>query len=147
MIMPHSNNIISPIEKIISVLSYVTMGIAGLLWLILAYFLKKKLRYFLMYNIAQSMIIAIILAIFKLLTDIILSLIAKISFLDFIMAIFNLVISFKIIRISNSGISFTILELLLLMLLGYIIFGILFGKIFYIPNISDFMKKVMKNYK
>ena len=74
MIMPHSNNIISPIEKIISVLSYVTMGIAGLLWLILAYFLKKKLRYFLMYNIAQSMIIAIILAIFKLLTDIILSL-------------------------------------------------------------------------
>lgn len=147
MIMPHSNNIISPIEKIISVLSYVTMGIAGLLWLILAYFLKKKLRYFLMYNIAQSMIIAIILAIFKLLTDIILSLIAKISFLDFIMAIFNLVISFKIIRISNSGISFTILELLLLMLLGYIIFGILFGRIFYIPYLSDFMKKVMKTYK
>ncbi len=145
--MPHSNNIISPIEKIISVLSYVTMGIAGLLWLILAYFLKKKLRYFLMYNIAQSMIIAIILAIFKLLTDIILSLIAKISFLDFIMAIFNLVISFKIIRISNSGISFTILELLLLMLLGYIIFGILFGRIFYIPYLSDFMKKVMKTYK
>ena len=140
--MPHSNNIISPIEKIISVLSYVTMGIAGLLWLILAYFLKKKLRYFLMYNIAQSMIIAIILAIFKLLTDIILSLIAKISFLDFIMAIFNLVISFKIIRISNSGISFTILELLLLMLLG-----ILFGRIFYIPYLSDFMKKVMKTYK
>lgn len=145
--MLHSNNIISPIEKIISVLSYVTMGIAGLLWLILAYFLKKKLRYFLMYNIAQSMIIAIILAIFKLLTDIILSLIAKISFLDFIMAIFNLVISFKIIRISNSGISFTILELLLLMLLGYIIFGILFGRIFYIPYLSDFMKKVMKTYK
>ena len=145
--MPHSNNIISPIEKIISVLSYVTMGIAGLLWLILAYFLKKKLRYFLMYNIAQSMIIAIILAIFKLLTDIILSLIAKISFLDFIMAIFNLVISFKIIRISNSGISFTILELLLLMFLGYIIFGILFGRIFYIPYLSDFMKKVMKTYK
>ena len=145
--MPHSNNIISPIEKIISVLSYVTMGIAGLLWLILAYFLKKKLRNFLMNNIAQSMIIAIILAIFKLLTDIILSLIAKISFLDFIMAIFNLVISFKIIRISNSGISFTILELLLLMLLGYIIFGILFGRIFYIPYLSDFMKKVMKTYK
>ena len=145
--MPHSNNIISPIEKIISVLSYVTMGIAGLLWLILAYFLKKKLRYFLMYNIAQSMIIAIILAIFKLLTDIILSLIAKISFLDFIMAIFNLVISFKIIRISNSGISFTILELLLLMLLGYIIFGILFGRIFYIPYLRKIKKKVMKTYK
>ncbi len=145
--MQHSNNFVSPIEKIISVLSYITMGIAGLLWFILAYFLKKKLRYFLMYNITQSMTLAIILAIFKLLTDIILSLIAKIPFLDFIVAVFNIIISFKLIRISSIGLSFTIFEIFLFILLSYIIFGIILGRIFYIPYLSDFMKKVMKTYK
>ena len=47
--MQHNSIKVSPIEKIISILSYFTMGIIGLVLLLIAHFAKKKIRYFLMY--------------------------------------------------------------------------------------------------
>lgn len=135
-----------PIEKIISVLSYLTMGIVGVLWIIIGYISKKNLRYFLMYNICQSMIISVFLAIFKLLFDIIMSLLSVVHILDYVTAIFNYLITIKIIRIYPLGISFTILELAVFIFLIYICIGIVFGRIFYIPLLTNFMKKVMNNY-
>ncbi len=146
--MQQNTNKIFLIEKIISVLSYCTMGIVGLIWFIIAYIKNYKLKYFLFYNIVQSMVISIILTICKLLTDIIFTIFAKIPFLDYLSAkLYYCVISFKIIRIYSLNISFTIFELLLFMLLIYIISGIFLGRIFYIPVLTDFMQKAMKNYK
>lgn len=134
-------------EKIIAILSYITMGIVGLIWFVIAYFTNKRLKYFLMYNIAQSMIIAIFLTIIKLAVDIILSIFAKIPFLDFIAAkLYYNVISFKIIRIYSLGLSLSFFELLLFLLLIYIIAGVIAGRIFYIPYLTNFMYKAMKNY-
>ena len=121
------------------------MGLAGLIWLMIAYFNKKKLKFFLMYNIVQSMIISIFCVAIKLIVDIILEIFARIPFLDFVAAIIYYVISFKIIRLS-SGLSFTFFQLILTILLGYIIAGIFMGKIFYIPVLSRFMNKTMQNY-
>ncbi|MCD7879522.1 MAG: hypothetical protein LUG16_06275 [Candidatus Gastranaerophilales bacterium] len=145
--MQQSNPRISSIEKIISILSYFTMGMVGLIWLIIAHILKRKLRYFLMYNISQSMVIAIILAIFKLFFDIILPLFALIPALDFIAAKLHLLLSFKILTISSLGLTFTIVQLLVFILLIYITAGILLNRIFYIPYLTDFMQKVMKSYE
>ncbi len=144
--MQHSSSSkIYLIEKIISVLTYITMGLAGLIWLMIAYFNKKKLKFFLMYNIVQSMIISIFCVAIKLIVDIILEIFARIPFLDFVAAIIYYVISFKIIRLS-SGLSFTFFQLILTILLGYIIAGIFMGRIFYIPVLSRFMNKTMQNY-
>lgn len=121
------------------------MGLAGLIWLMIAYFNKKKLKFFLMYNIVQSMIISIFCVAIKLIVDIILEIFARIPFLDFVAAIIYYVISFKIIRLS-SGLSFTFFQLILTILLGYIIAGIFMGRIFYIPVLSRFMNKTMQNY-
>lgn len=142
----HNTIKITTIEKIISILSYISMGIIGLLWLIVAHLKNKKLRFFLMYNVVQSMVISILLTILKLGLDIILSILGKIPLLDFIAAIIYYVISFKIIRFYSLGISFTAFELILFLLLIYIIIGILLGRIFYIPYLSNFMQKTMKNY-
>ncbi len=138
---------ILPIEKIVSVLSYVTMGIIGLIWIIIAHFMNRKIKYFLLYNIVQSMIISIILAIFKLLTDILLLLVSKIHFLDFLAAIVNLLISVKIVRFQTIGLSFSLIELLVFLLLVYICIGIFFGRIFYIPFLTDFMQKILRKSK
>ena len=62
MKMLHKPQTIMPIEKIISILSYLSMGIIGLVWFLIAKLSGKNLKYFLMYNISQSMVIAIILA-------------------------------------------------------------------------------------
>ncbi len=141
----NSNNIqnVMPIEKIISFLSYATMGIVGFIWLIIAHLLKRKIKYFLLYNIYQSLIISISLAIFKILADILFMLISKIHFLDFIVAVINLVLSIKIIRFQSLGFSFNIIELIIFILLSYICIGILLGRIFYIPYLTDFMQKIL----
>ncbi len=143
----HNSTKILPIEKIISVLSYITMGIAGLIWIIIAYFRKQNLRFFLMYNIAQSMVISIFLALIKIGLDIILSVIAKIPFVDYIAAVIYFLLSFKVIRIYGLNISFTLLELLVILLIGYIITGVVLGRIFYIPFLTDLMNRTMRHYK
>lgn len=144
--MQHNSQSVLPIEKIISALSYITMGIVGFIWIIIAYSMKKRLKYFLMYNIVQSMIIAIFLAIFKLVIDIVLSIISLIPFIDFIAAILNIIISFKILSIPFLHMSFTIIELFIYSLLIYIIWGITLGRMFYIPVLTGIMQKIMKSY-
>ncbi len=144
--MLHNIKKVNLLEKIISTLSYMTMGIIGLIWIIIAYANKKNLKYFLMYNISQSMVIAILLAILKIALDIVLSILAKIPFLSYVAAIFNYIISVKMVRVYGLGISFTIFELLVFILLAYIIAGVIVGRIFYIPALTSVMQKLMKKY-
>lgn len=136
---------IQPVEKIISLLSYFSMGMVGFIWLIIAFRLKKQLRYFLRYNIIQSIIISIIFAVIKLITDILLSILVLIPSLDRIIATINWFLSIKVISIFY--LSFNIFQLLLFILLSYISIGLLLGKIFYIPILSNIMNKVVKNYE
>ena len=144
--MSHNYSKVLPLEKIISILSYMSMGIIGVLWIILAYVMKKNLKFFLMYNITQSMVISIVLAIVKLALDLILPILSVIPILSYISAIFNYLISIKLIRLYPLGISFTILELVVFVILAYICVGVLAGRIFYVPVLTNFMQKVLKNY-
>lgn len=143
--MQHNLNNVSPIEKIISILSYMSMGMIGLIWIIIAYLMKRNLRYFLMYNIVQSMLISLICAILFYAIGLILRIIALIPFLEFITAIFNLFISVKIVSIL--GFSFTIFQLIITTLLLYIIVGVLLGRIFYVPVLTNLMNKAMRSYR
>ena len=145
MIMQH--NKILPLEKIVSVLSYLSMGIVGIIWVILAYILKKNIKFFMMYNIYQSIIISVLLAIIKLVLDIILQILAMIPFLSYISATFNYLISIKIIRLYPFGISFTILELIVSIILLYICVGVIIGRIFYVPLITNLVQKLTKNHQ
>ena len=144
--MQHNLIKISPIEKIISILSYATMGIIGLIWLLIAHFAKKKLRYFLMYNIVQSMIIAIFLAILKLALNIVFSIFALIPFINVITAKLNYIMSVRILILPVFNLSFNIIEILIHLLLIYIIVGIAMGKIFFVPYLSNIMNKLLKSY-
>lgn len=140
--MQHSQ--ISPIEKIISITSYFTTGIVGLVWVIIAYILKKKIRFFLMYNIVQSMVIGIFLAIFSLIFNILFSIFAIIPFLGTLAAKINYYLSIKIISIFS--LSFNIIELFLTIFLVYISIGVIMNRIFYIPILTGIIKSVMKKY-
>ena len=42
------------IEKIVAALSYLTMGMAGFIWLLISLFTKVRLKSFLQYHIFQS---------------------------------------------------------------------------------------------
>ena len=113
----------------------------------IAYFNKTKVKPFLMYNIVQSVLIGIFLAIFNLATQLILLIFSKIKYLDYIAAkLYYNVLSFKIIKLYGIGISFTALELLLFVFLAYISIGVLIGKNFQVPFLSNIVKKAMRNY-
>lgn len=47
------------IERIVAALSYITMGFAGFIWLIIGLFTKANLRPFMQYHIFQSIFISI----------------------------------------------------------------------------------------
>ena len=55
--MRQYNNTVNPIERVIAALSYLTAGIAGIVWIIIAAVMKKTIRSFLMYHISQSIFI------------------------------------------------------------------------------------------
>ena len=144
--MQHNSIKVSPIEKIISILSYFTMGIIGLVLLLIAHFAKKKIRYFLMYNIIQSMVIAILLAILKLTLNIIFSILALIPFINIITAKLNYIMSVRILILPIFNLSFNIIEIIIHLILLYIIFGIIMGKIFFVPYLTNFISKLLKSY-
>lgn len=145
--MSRNNTNIMPIEKIISILSYITMGIIGLVWVIIAFVNKKSLRYFLMYNVSQSMVIAIILAIIKLLLDLIIPILWIIPIISYIATFLNFLVSVKVVTLHFLGVSFTIFELFVFLLLTYIILGVIAGRNFYVPVLTKIMQKAMKNYR
>lgn len=134
---------ILPFDKIYSIISYCTMGIAGLILALIAYFSKKRLRYFLNYNIAQSILLGVILAIFKFFLDNILLLIAKIPFLDGICGIIYFFFSTKIIKLGF--LSFNILEFIVIGLIIYISIGIFRNKIYPVAYLSNLTQTITKS--
>ena len=144
LIMPNNYSQVLPIEKIISVLSYISFGIVGIIWLITAGLLKKRLRYFLMYNIVQSVVISVLYAFFNLLLDTIFKLLALIPFLGMIIAKLNLFLTQPLIKIFFM--SFSVIPLIITVLLIYIIVGVILGRIFYVPGLTSIINKAMKSY-
>lgn len=135
---------IAPAEKVISILSYFTMGIAGLIWILIAYFLNKRLKFFLMYNAVQSMVISIFLALLNLVFNIIFQIMALIP--GFNKIAINITI-FLQHRINIFSLSFNLVETVVFLLLFYISAGVLAGRIFYVPVLTTVMKKVMHSYR
>ena len=142
--MPNNYSQVMPLEKIISVLSYISFGIAGIIWLITAGLLKKRLRYFLMYNIVQSVVISVFYAFFSLLLDTVFKLLAPIPFLGMIIAKLNLFLTQPLIKIFF--LSFSVIPLIITLLLIYIIAGVILGRIFYVPGLTSIINKTMKSY-
>ena len=123
------------------------MGIAGLIWIIIAYICKRNLRFFLMYNICQSMVISIILTIITLVLNIVMSILALIPFINLLAAKLNYLISLKIITTYPPVFSLSIFQFIIILILAYIIAGVIFGRIFYVPLLTNLMQKVMRSYK
>lgn len=141
MTQPNEIKIV-PFEKIYSIISYFTMGIAGLVLVLIAYFTKKKLRYFLNYNISQSILIGILYAIFYFILKEVFPFIAKIPLLDGLCGIIYYFFSTKILKLGF--LSFNFLELIVLSVIIYITVGIYKNKIYFLPYLTNLTQTIMK---
>ena len=121
------------IERIVSSATYLTAGGAGLVWLIIAAFLRKQVTPFLMYHILQSFFLSMGFLLFTIFMELIYNIFCRIPILNIISNIilfFNISIIYKlsILQIFTSSV---ILYLSLTAAMGYYS---------YIPWFSDIIK-------
>lgn len=74
------------IERIVAALSYITMGFAGFIWLILGIFTKSQLRPFTQYHIFQSIFLSIAYFLLSIMCGFVLNILSFIPFINRLVA-------------------------------------------------------------
>ena len=126
--MYNNNSAPYPMEKIISVATYLTFGLVGGIYWLIAFFLKLGIRPFLKFHIYQSVFLSLLFAVINLI---------------FSPLIFWIPILNKLFNVHFIG-NLTIINLFFLLLLIYLCAGVLLNKYSYIPWVSDVIKYHVK---
>ncbi len=123
-----------PLEKIISALSYLTMGIVGFVWLLLGAILKLGLRPYLRYHIYQSIFLSFTFFILSLALDLILGILSYIPFLGSLISTLTFLIATPLVG------TFSILNIIFGLFMLYLIITSATGKLTYVPWVSNIIK-------
>ena len=121
-----------PIERLIAVASYLTVGGAGFVWLIIAAFMRKQVTPFLMYHIMQSIFLSILFFLISVLGNLILVIIYRIPIINLIPVLLNSPIPFLY--------QLSIVQLLTTTVILYLAITSGMGYYSYIPWVSDIIK-------
>ena len=122
-----------PIERIISALTYLTAGMAGFVWWIIAIIFKKGVRPFLIYHIMQSIFISIAYFIFLELYKLVFIIFAKIPLINSLFFMFNSVINGPI----SLFYGYSLLQIFTTAVVLYLSVTSFMGYYSYIPWVSD----------
>ena len=119
-------------ERIISALSYLTFGMAGVVWIIVSYIVKNRMSAFCSYNVYQSIFFAIFIYILSLFCSIVAGLLGAVPFLgglinDFVMFFTQTPVYF----------GYTLWGLIVFAIVCYLALFSLLGRYPYLPFISD----------
>ena len=119
------------LDRIVSILSYCTMGIFSLIWLVFSYLTKRRISPFLAFNMYQAIFISMILCIFSYVYNIGFNLLSVIPIVGELIESFNNYIK----QPSNGG--FSIVQILFIALLAYLSLPTLLGKKPRVPWVSE----------
>lgn len=136
MIYLKPSNSVYTIERIISALSYLTAGMAGFIWLIIAAIFKKSIRSFLMYHIMQSIFISIAYYIFIELYKLIYIAFAKIPIINSLLFLLNSMLMSPIPFLFG----LSLLQAITTAVIIYLVLTSFMGLYSYIPWISNIIK-------
>lgn len=126
---------ISLTDKIVSVLTYYTFGIFGLIWLVYAYLAKKSINSFCIFNIYQSIFVSVVLYIISLLWGI------AIGFISVVPLIGKFMVSLDIfINQTPMYFSFTLSGFVLMVFLSYLAVLSFLGKKPFVPYVSNIIR-------
>ena len=126
--MNNNNSQPLPMEKIVSVLSYLTCGFVGFLFILIVFFSKLNLRPFLKFHIYQSLFLSLLYAVFVYFFGPLTFFIRPLNHLCNVHIIWNLTIS----------------DIFIFGVLAYLCIGVLMNKYSYIPWVSDIIKYHVK---
>ena len=123
------------IERIVAALSYLTMGMAGFIWLILGLLTKARLRPFMQYHIFQSIFISIALILIQMLLGILINIISIVPFVNTL--VLNIVMLLNMPLLFN----LSIIQMLVSLLIAYLGITAFCGFYSYIPYISEIISQ------
>lgn len=129
--MQHSRNIY-PIERILSSLTYLTVGGVGFVWLIIATIFKKNVTPFLRYHIFQSIFISITYYLLSVFANLLYVILYKIPIINAIPFFLNAPISVFF------GLS--IIQCITTSIILYLAITSFMGMYSYLPWVSDIIK-------
>lgn len=129
-------NPISLWDKLVSITTYYTFGLTGIIWLIASILIfKKPVVSFCQYHIYQSIFISILLAVLSMLLNIIFQLTAKIPYIGDLIGhtalwLFGVPVFY----------TFSLFNFIVFIIISYLALGALFGKRTYFPFVSDIIR-------
>lgn len=119
------------IERSIAALSYITMGMAGFIWLIIALFTKARLKPFLMYHIIQSILLSLLFVVLSMLIS------WTSNILSFIPIINKLVAQITFLLNMPVFFDYSLIQTVINVFLLYLAITAFMGRYSYIPKISE----------
>jgi uncharacterized membrane protein len=119
------------IEKIIGALTYITMGMAGFVWLIIGLFTKARLKTFLQFHIFQSIFLALAFAVISIFVGWVSNLLSVIPLINKVVAQINFLLNMPWFF------NYSFIQVILYAFLFYLAIQAFRGKYSYVPWVSE----------
>ena len=119
------------IEKIVSALSYITMGFVGFIYMLLGLFTRAQLRPFTQYHIFQSIFISIAFFLLNYICGFILSILSYVPFINKLVAQITFLLNMPILF------AYSIIQIIVYGIILYLAITSFMGIYSRIPFISD----------
>mgnify|MGYP001153853601 FL=1 len=121
----------SMIERVVASLSYLTMGMAGFIWLIAGLFTNARLKPFLQYHIFQSIFISLGFTVLSLFIGFVSNILSFIPLINKLVAQIGFLFNMPIL------LGYSLIQIVIYTVLIYLAGTSFLGKYSYIPWISD----------
>lgn len=119
------------IERVVASLSYLTMGMAGFIWLIAGLFTNARLKPFLQYHIFQSIFISLGFTVLSLFIGFVSNILSFIPLINKLVAQIGFLFNMPIL------LGYSLIQIVIYTVLIYLAGTSFLGKYSYIPWISD----------
>lgn len=119
------------IERIVAALSYLTMGFAGFIWLILGLFTKANLRPFMQYHIFQSIFISTGFVLLSYIVGFLSNILSVIPVINRIVAQLTFLLNMPLI------LDFSLIQIVIYTFMIYLAVTSFLGKYTYVPYVSE----------
>lgn len=123
------------IERIVASLSYLTMGMAGFIWLIIGLFTGARLKPFLQYHIFQSIFLSLAFVVISMFVGWISNFLSIIPIINKIVAQISFLLNMPIIF------NYSLIQAVLYLFLMYLAITAFMGKYSYIPYVSEIIEQ------
>ena len=124
---------ISLSDRIISALTYFTVGWVGFIWLILLHFQKKSASHFLRFNIMQSVFLSLLYVVCYMSCNLIFGILSKIPLIQILISWIQLLLMRPFLF------QYSIIQTVIIAILAYLILNSLAGRYPIIYKISNFI--------